>query len=106
LSEEQVQYALTDVNHLLDVVAKQRAALEEKGRLHWVQEECAALESLQCERIASARTTFQQLLQQHPGDAGCQIGLANCSSKPRAPTRRPTPTRCAWPNTMRGRRAV
>ena len=46
LSEEQLQYALTDVNHLLDVVAKQRAALEEKGRLHWVQEECAALESL------------------------------------------------------------
>ena len=46
LSEEQMQYALTDVNHLLDVVSKQRAALEEKGRLHWVQEECAALESL------------------------------------------------------------
>ena len=46
LSDEQMQYALTDVNHLLDVVAKQRAALEEKGRLHWVQEECAALESL------------------------------------------------------------
>jgi ribonuclease D len=46
LSEEQMQYALTDVNHLLDVVAKQRAALEEKGRLHWVEEECAALESL------------------------------------------------------------
>jgi ribonuclease D len=46
LSDEQLQYALTDVNHLLDVVAKQRAALEEKGRLHWVQEECAALESL------------------------------------------------------------
>ena len=46
LSEEQMQYALTDVNHLLDVVSKQRAALEEKGRLHWVEEECAALESL------------------------------------------------------------
>ncbi len=46
LSEEQLQYALTDVNHLLDVVAKQRSALEEKGRLHWVQEECAALEAL------------------------------------------------------------
>ena len=46
LSEEQLHYALTDVNHLLDVVAKQRAALEEKGRLHWVQEECTALESL------------------------------------------------------------
>ncbi len=46
LSEEQMQYALTDVNHLLDVVAKQRVALEEKGRLTWVQEECGALESL------------------------------------------------------------
>lgn len=46
LSEEQLQYALTDVNHLLEVVAKQRTALEEKGRLRWVQEECAALESL------------------------------------------------------------
>lgn len=46
LSEEQLQYALTDVNHLLDVVAKQSAALVEKGRLHWVQEECEALESL------------------------------------------------------------
>jgi ribonuclease D len=46
LSEEQMLYALTDVNHLLEVVAKQRAALVDKGRLHWVQEECAALESL------------------------------------------------------------
>ena len=46
LSDEQLHYALTDVNHLLDVVAKQHAALEEKGRLHWVQEECEALESL------------------------------------------------------------
>jgi len=46
LSEEQMHYALTDVNHLLEVVAKQRAALEEKGRLHWVEEECEALESL------------------------------------------------------------
>jgi len=46
LSDEQMQYALTDVNHLLDVIAKQRAALLEKGRLHWVEEECTALESL------------------------------------------------------------
>ncbi len=46
LSEEQQNYALTDVNHLLEVVAKQRAALQEKGRLGWVQEECQALESL------------------------------------------------------------
>jgi ribonuclease D len=46
LSEEQQNYALTDVDHLLEVVAKQRAELEEKRRLHWVQEECEALESL------------------------------------------------------------
>jgi ribonuclease D len=46
LSDEQMQYALTDVNHLLEVVEKQKAALEEKGRLHWVKEECEALESL------------------------------------------------------------
>ena len=46
LSEEQQNYALTDVSHLLEVVAKQRAALQEKGRLGWVQEECQALESL------------------------------------------------------------
>ena len=36
-----------------------------------------ALESLQCSRIATARATFQQLLQQHPGEATYQIGMAN-----------------------------
>ncbi len=46
LSEEQQNYALTDVNHLLDVVAQQHAELVEKRRLHWVQEESTALESL------------------------------------------------------------
>ena len=46
LSEEQQNYALTDVNHLLGVMAKQKAELEEKRRLHWVLEECEALESL------------------------------------------------------------
>lgn len=46
LSEQQMQYALTDVDHLLDVVAKQKAALLEKDRLSWVEEECEALESL------------------------------------------------------------
>jgi ribonuclease D len=46
LSEAQLQYALTDVNHLLEVMAKQRAALEALGRLAWVQEECEALELL------------------------------------------------------------
>jgi DNA-binding winged helix-turn-helix (wHTH) protein len=36
-----------------------------------------ALESLQCTRIATARATFQKLLQEHPGDASYQIGMAN-----------------------------
>ena len=46
LSKEQLDYATTDVKHLLDVVAKQRNALVERKRLHWVQEECEALETL------------------------------------------------------------
>lgn len=46
LSEEQQAYAITDVNHLLEVVTKQQAGLAEMGRLHWVQEECEALEFL------------------------------------------------------------
>ena len=46
LSEEQLTYALTDVAHLLAVVSKQRQELEEKRRLHWVQEEGQALELL------------------------------------------------------------
>ena len=46
LSGAQLQYALTDVNHLLEVMAKQRAALDGIGRLPWVREECEALESL------------------------------------------------------------
>ncbi|MEO8360385.1 MAG: HRDC domain-containing protein [Vicinamibacteria bacterium] len=46
LSEEQQNYATTDVDHLLAVVTRQKAALEEKKRLHWVREECGALEKL------------------------------------------------------------
>jgi ribonuclease D len=46
LSDEQLNYAMTDVQHLLAVMAKQKAALEEKRRLSWVLEECEALESL------------------------------------------------------------
>ena len=37
----------------------------------------AALESLQCDRIGSARATFQRLLEQHPGEATYHIGMAN-----------------------------
>jgi ribonuclease D len=46
LSDEQLDYATTDVRHLLEVVRKQREALIEKNRFHWVQEECQALENL------------------------------------------------------------
>lgn len=46
LSEEQQNYALTDVRHLLEVMTKQRAELETMRRRHWVEEECAALEQL------------------------------------------------------------
>jgi len=46
LSAEQLDYALTDVKHLLDVVRKQKEALILAKRFHWVQEECEALERL------------------------------------------------------------
>lgn len=46
LSAEQLAYALTDVKHLLEVMTKQRGELETMRRLHWVEEECRALESL------------------------------------------------------------
>lgn len=37
----------------------------------------AALDSLQCDRIASARATFEGLVRQHPSDAKHHIGMAN-----------------------------
>jgi ribonuclease D len=46
LSKEQLDYAMTDVRHLLDVVDRQREVLLERKRFHWVQEECEALEAL------------------------------------------------------------
>lgn len=36
-----------------------------------------ALESLQCDRIGTARATFERLLQRHPGEATYHVGLAN-----------------------------
>jgi len=39
--------------------------------------ELTALDSLQCDRISTARATFEQLLQQHPAAAAYQIGMAN-----------------------------
>jgi hypothetical protein len=61
--EVETQKAASDLEVLL---APHRAFSE--GRV--------ALESLQRDRISTARTTFEQLLQQHPADA-YQIGMAN-----------------------------
>ena len=58
------QAAATDLELLL---APHRAFTE--GR--------AALDSLQCDRIAAARATFEGLVRQHPGDAKHHIGMAN-----------------------------
>lgn len=46
LSPEQEAYALNDVLHLIRLRERLIAELETKGRLGWVQEECAALAAL------------------------------------------------------------
>jgi ribonuclease D len=46
LSREQEAYALNDVLHLIRLRERLIAELEAKGRLGWVQEECAALAAL------------------------------------------------------------
>ena len=46
LSEEQEAYALNDVLHLIELRARLTEALKAKGRLAWVEEECAALAAL------------------------------------------------------------
>lgn len=43
LSEEQETYALNDVLHLADLRARLTAELDAKGRLEWVEDECAAV---------------------------------------------------------------
>lgn len=73
------QHAAPDLELLL---APHRAFAE--GRV--------ALESLQCERIATARAAFQRLIQQHPGDAAYQIGMANaCAMQCEATRNDPEP---------------
>ncbi len=72
----------TAASHLELLLAPHRAFTE--GR--------AALESLQCHRISTARATFEQLLQQHPADAAYQIGMANACGMQFESTRTdPTP---------------
>ena len=46
LSAEQETYALNDVLHLIPLRQRLTAELEAKGRLGWVEEECAALAAL------------------------------------------------------------
>jgi hypothetical protein len=48
----------------------------------------AALESLQFDRIGSARATFQRLLEQHPGEARYHIGMASACVVTTSPTAR------------------
>jgi ribonuclease D len=57
LTPKQERYALTDVRHLIDLAARLKEKLEERGRLEWVLEECeavAALEPLQRRRDPDA----------------------------------------------------
>ena len=44
LTEEQLSYARSDVEHLLPLAAELRARLEERGRLDWAREESRPLE--------------------------------------------------------------
>jgi len=46
LTPKQEAYALADVEHLVELEARLRGALEEKGRLEWVREECEAIAAL------------------------------------------------------------
>jgi ribonuclease D len=43
LTQSQIHYAALDVAHLHDIYAALTASLERQGRLHWWQQECAAL---------------------------------------------------------------
>lgn len=47
LSEQQLEYAQRDTRHLHDLVAALSSQLEEAGRLHWVEEECALLRKVE-----------------------------------------------------------
>lgn len=44
LSPEQLTYAADDVIYLVPLFAEMKSALHEKGRLHWMEEECARME--------------------------------------------------------------
>jgi ribonuclease D len=50
LTAEQVEYARSDVEHLLQLATALQQRLEEQGRLEWAREECRFLEGISDER--------------------------------------------------------
>ncbi len=62
LSEKQLEYALADVTHLIDVYLHLKAELEREGRAHWLNEEMEVL---------TARETYDP----HPEDAWKRLKL-------------------------------
>ena len=61
LSPAQEGYALSDVRHLLAVHSRLEAELREKGRLAWVEEECAAVAALDAARRREDGLGWQDL---------------------------------------------
>jgi ribonuclease D len=59
LTEEQIEYARADVEHLLPMADALKDRLRESGRLEWAREECRALEKASDER--PAEETFARL---------------------------------------------
>ena len=62
LSQQQLEYALADVTHLIDVYRHLAAELEREDRAHWLTEEMEVL---------TARSTYDQ----HPDDAWKRLKL-------------------------------
>ncbi|MET3790295.1 ribonuclease D [Aquamicrobium terrae] len=62
LSERQLEYALADVTHLIDVYKHLTAELEREGRAHWLNEEMQVL-------------TSRQTYDPHPDDAWKRLKL-------------------------------
>jgi ribonuclease D len=62
LSQQQLEYALADVTHLIDVYRHLAAELERENRAHWLNEEMEVL---------TARGTYDQ----HPDDAWRRLKL-------------------------------
>lgn len=62
LSQQQLEYALADVTHLIDVYRHLAAELERENRAHWLNEEM---------KVLTARETYDQ----HPDDAWRRLKL-------------------------------